>query len=146
VSKFREAVNAAQTAVDDAGVGNFKNKQLHGFVPTEELPKSKLAWKMLSSASSRLRRAVKSSVSTNQFFVMFEVDEGVVSPSAILRDGDRTKNMLITKKLDPNYDMRQESNNKRPLSDEDDEEAAAGLLQDGDQVLYVTPNELRCSL
>lgn len=77
---------------------------------------------------------------------MFEVDEGVVSPSAILRDGDRTKNMLITKKLDPNYDMRQESNNKRPLSDEDDEEAAAGLLQDGDQVLYVTPNELRCSL
>jgi hypothetical protein len=43
--------------------------------------------------------------------------------------------MLIIKKLDKNYDMRQESNNKRPLSKQDDEEAVAGPLQEGDWVL-----------
>ena len=52
-----------------------------------------------------------------------------------MTDGDRTKNMLIIKKLDKNYATRQETNNKRPLSEQDDEEAVAGPLQEGHWVL-----------
>jgi hypothetical protein len=64
----------------------------------------------------------------------FEVNEGIVSPLETLTDGDITKDMLIIKKLNKNYDMRQETKNTRPL-EEGDEEAVAGPLQEGDWVL-----------